>query len=85
LGPGQHPAREHFFWVDKTLKMHLMMLPFRKWTAKSPFSLKSQTKKVLIILKLARVDQFCFQNGPQAKRVNFINILQAVFASIFFC
>jgi len=44
------------------------MLLFGKWTAKSLLSLKIQIKKINLVLKLACIEQFWLQCGPQAKK-----------------
>jgi hypothetical protein len=54
---------------DKTLKMPLKMLLFRKLIDKSPFSLKSQIKKVHILLILARIINFVSNVAREPKRV----------------
>ncbi len=60
MRPAKHlyVARKHIFQVDLILKMTLKMLPFRKWTTESLFSLKSQFKQVHMVLILAPIDNF---------------------------
>ncbi len=72
--PGQGPARgphaadkhlnvscEHFYSLIK----HHKMLLICKLADSRPFSLKVKSNMVLI---LARIDHFCFQCGPRAKK-----------------
>ena len=41
------------------------MLAFGKWSAKSPFPLKSQIKYAHRMLKLIGIGQFCFQRSQK--------------------